>query len=715
MQISEMWKQSVKEIINMTWKGKINQKSLDAYLNRILDAKRRQFPVLGMRNIYTNQGLKIPLDDIFDIIKQEDLCIEGNNTLTYSYLKVKSPIPKILIDLYAIRSKHKKKAKELSEQMTKMRKEGVSEEDPRYIEVDIQFNIEDSLEKAYKILMNSIYGVQGQNGSIIFSPDTAGAVTGQGRALISEMMWSIERFLYGTIHFTSFSEFLAFLNRLIKEVDYNSLLLEYISYYPTKDDLKKKFISILQNIPNLYQKIDDIEVTLYHFINNLDDIQCLYLYYKCDFLKLIIQNPKVFNLLAIMLNDESNYNSTSEKDTPPQFIPILKLLADLVDKFVIIKMPTANRTIKYNTRKRRGILLSDTDSIVINLHPFVKKISQVYFMQKGIDPSISEHLIFKNETMCFKIVNILSYLCTFVTKSAAAIFCESSNIPEELRNWISMKNEFYFMRIVMYTNAKKNYITYIRLNEGKVQDEVTATGIKLNSSVINQYVHDKIMDIIEYKILKVEQINPVEILKDVKMLEQDIINRIMNGDITYGKKGRYSGPKGYKNHIHTKSKTGKNEDYNYKNWVEEEVDTEVETIPGVYTNNVGRSCYIWNLLYPSSKINIGEYAYIFGLTIEDEEGLEKLKNKYPDEYERIKSLIFHNKNEPFLPRYGLRSIAIPVTDTVTSIPSWIIDFIDYPGITNKHLQPIISLLPSICIHKSRISSSKSTYSPLIAF
>jgi hypothetical protein len=63
----------------------------------------------------------------------------------------------------------------------------------------------------------------------------------------------------------------------------------------------------------------------------------------------------------------------------------------------------------------------------------------------------------------------------------------------------------------------------------------------------------------------------------------------------------------------------------------------------------------------------------------------------------------------------MRSIAIPLTDTVSSIPRWIIEYIDYEGITNKHLNPIISLLPSLNINKSRISSTKSTYSPLISF
>jgi hypothetical protein len=140
-----------------------------------------------------------------------------------------------------------------------------------------------------------------------------------------------------------------------------------------------------------------------------------------------------------------------------------------------------------------------------------------------------------------------------------------------------------------------------------------------------------------------------------------------------------------------------------------------KVISGVYTNNTGRSCYIWNLLYPSSKINVGDYAYIFNLTLENKEKLFHMEHQYPEEYKKVKELILENKNEAYLSRYGLRSIAIPLTNTITYIPKWIVDFINYEEITNKHLQPIISLLPSIGIHKSRISSAKSTYSPLIAF
>jgi hypothetical protein len=365
-------------------------------------------------------------------------------------------------------------------------------------------------------------------------------------------------------------------------------------------------------------------------------------------------------------------------------------------------MATPNRTEKYTTRRRRGILISDTDSIVINLQPFVKKFSELYYRENNLDIRDCEHLAFTNEPMCFKIVNIMSYLCTYVTKETASIFCESSNVPQEMRSWISMKNEFYFMRMIMYVNAKKNYICYIKLNEGKIQDEVTATGIKLNSSIINSYVHEKMMDIIENKILKSRHIDPADILRDIKKLEQDIISRVVAGDITFGKKGRYSGPNGYKST--TKTDETKNEKDPKK----------IKYIPGMYTNNVGRSCYIWNLLYPSSKINIGDYAYIFNTSLEDITDIEKLKD-YPDEYKKIRSLIFENNDEPYLKRYGLRSIAIPMTESVTSIPKWLIKFINYGEITNKHLQPLVTLMPSINVYMSRMTGTKNTYSPLLSF
>jgi hypothetical protein len=697
MLISDMWKNSVKEIINMVWKDKIPADILETHLNTIIKNHERAFPAIEMRNIYTNNGLKIPLNELLNIIQKENLCIEGNNTLTYSYERIKTPLPDIIIDLNAERSRHKKKAKELAEEIYELKKKREITEGS---DIEIRRQSEEALQNAQKMVINSIYGVQGQDGSILYSPDTAGAVTSQGRSLISEMMWSIERMLYGTVRFSSFSEFFCFLYTITTEVHIDSPLFQYITYWPTKRDIKRKLISLLYDIPNLYTGLSNIELTLYHFINNLTALERVYLYYKCDLMKLIVQNPKIFKLFYDLFQDPDSYNSTSERDTPPHYIPILNQIAEIVEEFVIVKMTTPNRIIKYGTRRRRGIILSDTDSIVINLHPYVKKLSELFYTRQGYDISMCNHLAFNNERLCFKIVNIMSYLCVHVTKIAAQLFCKSGNVPKDFYKYISMKNEFYFMRMVIYINAMKNYICYVRLNEGKHQDEITATGIKLNSSTSNPQVKDAIMRIIEHQILKSETINPASVLRSVKQIEQDIITRTMQGDITFGKRGRYSGPHGYKT---------------VKRKIKKENEKNKNEVPGIYTSSVGRSCYIWNLLYPASKINVGDYAYIFDTTLESLYDLEKMKIKFPHEYDEIKRIIFENANEPYLARYGLRSIAIPMTDTVHSIPPWIIDFIDYENLTNKHLQPIISLLPSIGIHKSRISSTKSTYSPLISF
>jgi len=77
--------------------------------------------------------------------------------------------------------------------------------------------------------------------------------------------------------------------------------------------------------------------------------------------------------------------------------------------------------------------------------------------------------------------------------------------------------------------------------------------------------------------------------------------------------------------------------------------------------------------------------------------------------------VFHNKDMPELAKYGLKSIAIPISASVTKLPEWLVPYIDYKNLTNGHLQSIITLLPSIGFKTSKFSGNKCTYSPLISF
>ena len=116
------------------------------------------------------------------------------------------------------------------------------------------------------------------------------------------------------------------------------------------------------------------------------------------------------------------------------------------------------------------------------------------------------------------------------------------------------------------------------------------------------------------------------------------------------------------------------------------------------------------------KIQTGDYGYIFNLTLETANDLKKVEAKgFYEEAKLLRSLIFENPNEPKLEKYGLRCIMIPISESVKQLPDWMIPFVDYARLTNKHLQPLISLLPSVGLKLSALSSSKQTYSPLTTF
>lgn len=725
MELDLMWKNKMKEVIGSIYGNEFaSSQDFDNLLNSMIAKARPSFPNLVMRNLYTTKNVTVPLNKIFDVIHDEDLCISGNNTLTYSFNKVKSTIPKLLIKKKADRNFHKKKMLKAKETMAVLKKEGTFKDG---CSVAIEFNNENKIQLKVKTFMNSVYGVQGQPGSYLFSPDTAGAVTAEGRNLIAEMTWTMERLLYGTVHFSSVNEMYAYISAVKKSVNKRPEFKSWITYIPTKEDIIQKFSEIGHDTVGFYDGIDSdlgnsVSRSIYYMINNLTEDERIYFYYSNDLFNLISKNYKIFDLFDTMISSPIKYlapaykpddevcvkydnilqnikgfSSTESLDTYIKsiggkendvynflvykiFNPILETICDIIEEFVLTNMSTAKRCLKYQTLPRRAIIVSDTDSVIINLHPWVVNLSKLHSIRNNI-PYRGEHVGFYDEMLDFKLINIMAYICTFGTKKAGDLLAKNANIPEDLRKWIDMKNEFLFARLVMYSGAKKNYIVHTRLQEGKIIDDCSATGIKLNSSVIHQVIEDKMMKCIEDNMLKSENIDTVKVLCEIKNIERFIIESIKNGDLTFGRKARYSGPNGYKT--------------------------------GVYTNDSGRSAFIWNILYPNLKIEAGSYGYIFPTTLNTEMDVrKKMMDKFPEEANMLLEKIFGNPN---LKPYGLRSIMIPINEAVTKLPEWIIPFIEYSKISTKHLAPLITLLPTVGLKNSAISSGKTNYSPLVSF
>lgn len=717
--ISEMWKEKTIKVLKDLYGDDLNKEYLEKFLNSELEKKRPYFPELSMRNLYTQGHIQVKLDEILDIIKREDLCVEANNTLTYSLKKVETPLPKILIKQKADRNFHKKKMLNAKAEIAKAKKAGTFREDS---EINTIFKNENGLQLKIKVFMNSVYGVQGQKGSILYAPDTAGAVTSQGREMISEMTWTIERLLYGTLHFYSIDEYLSYFYAIGSEIHPNNEFLKYITYIPTEKDVEEQIIKSIRSVGELYDHIEDIGAVLFARIRKMSELERIYYYYASNLFNLISKNSRVYDLFdQIMCLDfdylapvskikdglKEKYSkyldydytvagsfdkvteglSDDEKQDVNDLLvyekinPILTIINNIIDEFVVVHISTPKRQIKYQTKTRRAITVSDTDSVILNLHPYVVNLYHLYCIKHGV-PFQGEHIGFYNEKMDFKLVNMVTSICIFGTIVAGDIFAKNANVPSDYRKWIDMKNEFLFKRLAMYTNAKKNYVVNVRLQEGKLLDDLSTTGIKFNSSTIHPEIKKKILECVEQKIVRSEEIHPVEILHTIKDIEAFIVKSIKGGDLTFGKKARYSGPRGYKT--------------------------------GVYQNNDGRAAFVWNLLYPSYKINPGDYGAVFTTTLITEEDVrKKMLNRFPNEANMLLEKVF---KDPNLAKYGLKSIMIPLgNEDVRKLPGWLIPYVDYDRLCNKHLQSLISLTPSIGLKMSAISSSKQSYSPLISF
>ena len=275
--ISELWKEKTIEVLTNLYGNEIDKDKLEQMLDNELEKRRKFFPKMQLRNLYTTQNFSVEMDDILDIIKKEDLCVEANNTMTYSLNKVASPLPKILIKQKGDRNIHKKRMLKAKEMIAILKREG------KFVEgcpEDEMFKDGNKLQLKVKVFMNSVYGVQGQKGSFLYSPDTAGAITAQGREMIAEMTWTIERLFYGTLHFCSMDEYISYIHKIKTEINPESEWLKYITYIPTEEDVAKQLAKGMHSIVDIDKYIDSFAPIMYNYIKNMTEIERIYYYYS---------------------------------------------------------------------------------------------------------------------------------------------------------------------------------------------------------------------------------------------------------------------------------------------------------------------------------------------------------------------------------------------------------------------------------------------------
>lgn len=637
--ITDMWKKSVSNVISNVYGDKINRSKLEMFLNNEIE-KIKNRPVCKLRNQYEMKEFDVEADNITNTIRENNVSVLGNGMMTYMADEKPALQTKVIIMKKDERKYHKKlmfEALEAGDEPTRIK--------------------ENELQNKVKSETNSMYGVATMNGSFISNIDCASAITAQGRHLISEVLWSVERLVGANCYFMSLDEYMLYNSKVLEKPKPSDELLRYIDFRPSFKDCKNTFLVESLNIDDFTRDFERSPKSYYMFLMNMGENERMMYYYKNNIYKLIRQNPKIRNIIhRIYMSDVSFQNPYN---IPEEIKDDIDRLTELIDCFSFVNIITYKRVEKYTMRKRKAVLISDTDSIMPCLYQFVE------FCFDIIREDIGS--VVRNNKTDVRFVNVIVTILDRFINRVCENYVDSCNGSVKWRKEINFKNELYYSSMVVFSKQKKNYSGICLLQEGREVPEskqLMSTGRELTTSAKCRVVSDVIDDIIENDILRPDIIDLKKILRRKTELERRIERDTKNGIMIYGDYNKYKNPEQYKN---------------------------------IFATLTPRVSYIWNELYPQQQITEGVGMYVFKTSlrtirdfdkIEDEEIRMKLKDIIYNVYGERDKVVTDE-----LSKYGLAYFA--VSEDAPGIPSWVIPFIDIEDIKLKQLRSLTQLSPSL--------------------
>lgn len=663
--LSKVWIEETVDFLYNIYKDKISKKQIEEFVLKKFSNNYKK--VIGnWRSIYTfTQGIE-NIDNVLVKLYNDNNILCANGSIIYNPLQEASPLTPILDQNEKTRDEIKAKMFEAVQSGDNKRKRSL-----------------DGMQYSEKVVMNSMYGSQTQKGSILSSTDSASAITTQGREWISEMMWSIEKYLLGNICLKNSNEFYRYFQIISRRIIDESFL-KYLSYYPTIDDCIEKIFDMVSGMDDRKDFLSSNGFKrIIEKIKSFSDIELIKFYYVDNLKQLILKNTIFQQIFIEIINIPDNFYDPY--DIPESYRDKIDFLWNITKNFVYSNINTYDRVNKYMTRKRKCILMSDTDSVMVCLDEVFDWINCI---------TNNQYKLKEDQNIRFKIVNTLSSLISNVCNNACYRLSSSCNVPEDQRKRLKMKNEFLFLRMILFTSVKKNYATLSALQEGRIipeKDRLVNTGGKLTSSNIIQEIKERMNQIIRYKILEPPIPNPIEVWRELIDLENHIRNEIKSGNKHYLLISKYRGMvKGYAN---------------------------------PEGHDVNRAVTIWNRLYGlEHPISAYETIYKAKTIVLTEEDAEKYITD-PIWKEKVLDLVFDKYGKhrrEFIGQdfraYGLKTIAInAMNGNPEKIPEWLIPIIDVDSIIDQHTRVLKDLLVSIGLHQTKINSKKSKTSTLINF
>jgi len=640
-----------------------SKKELKEIIVPILNS-RLQNPSINLDNDVIEENKNTTLIDLCNWINEQKPVVAGNATF-YMQPKVQlSPTSNMLKTL-------KLERKEIKNDMFNY-KAGSDE----YMFCDLS-------QQNAKVIMNAEYGGSGNETAAFFNQYGPPATTLMAQSLITNAAAFFESYVGDNQVFFSNNECYDWIHTVLQKKDKCPKWIKV----PDRNDVCKRIADHCQ-LANI-----SLVTTLKKLINNCDDDELCYLFYANNIRDFVLNHKYIQDLIYDVLSKLPVYE-VAEKEIPEEFkekfskydkpieeyntwvskemfmspYDIPEIIKDDMDEliklftqFIYVDYITPDSIQKMNNHMRNTDLLSDTDSVVIYINPFIRLILDEVF------PNISfNRKLMYNE---FILGSIITNFFSEGIRLLLDFYGRCHNMDETSRAELAMKNELYF-RTLFLMKVKKRYVASIALREGHIilPFKIEIKGMDFIKAGVTELVSKRFTKILTDNILSAEEIDIHGMNKDLKEFEYEIINDLKSGGTQFLSTTTFQDDVGQYKTLETKTEGTRSSAWNQAGYV---------------------GSINWNEINDTNKIYSLDRVFIIKLISKEEKSIERIKDKYLDKYEIIKKKIFNSDNQLIRNR-GLRYICIPIG--IEKIPEWIRPLIDYDIIVSDTIASFNSVL-----------------------
>ena len=574
-------------------------------------------------NNTTKDNKIMSIESFINMFLNDDNILTGYNTLVKNQYNNKTIAIDALVYILGQRGVYKKKMQEAEKGSTE------------YVYYKV-------LQLTFKILANSYYGILSMGESIFYNPHIQNSITTSGQDLISTAIYLVEAFVANNEKFKSMDEIIGFVTNVCSEKNYN--ILDYVDTPKTKAEVK----SYIKEQSEGFNVNDDI---LDKLLSRRSDEELSKIYYKNQILKLF--ENKYFK-------DKVNELVHSGKEDPE--------FRDLVVTICNYNHVAWDRFIRISQQKRRGSIVTDTDSTFIYLGNSVKVIQKI----------INDY----TEETKLNICNLYIYIITEALTRTFWTFTGNCNIPEEFRPIINMKNEFLYSRILT-TRNKKNYAGWLMSELGKPipgndpAKHLDMKGLAIRKSTVAKSLREEFQNLLVNDILTPEKIDVLKVMKHYNDISDIVSKSIKEG------KTEFLLPKSVDPYDR------------YKN-------------PGSVEQV--KSTIIWNALEPNNTIVPPDNVKLIKIAASTlkHPAMIKFQQDHPDKFEIIKNTVFETKEgELDISKNGLTAVSIPLD--LDEVPDYLRPLINYDLMVNANVKNANILLESLGLYCTDDKTKKTNY------